>query len=127
MDILSNLVRSLSLSNGSRQSASIDSPVLAEKEKSSDTKPCEKKPFDAKPFDPFAITSSNTELEIDETDEIIAHNNSFGSGSSKDNSFSEPDQHPRFHATVGPRLVELDPAVAHASQMYQPFSLDDGF
>ena len=103
--------RSLSLSNGSRPSVPLDSPVtdspvVTEKEK-------------PKPFDPFAITSSNTEPILDEHDEVIAHDVSTTSGSSKDDSISEPDQQPRFQATVGPRLVELDPAVAHASQMYQ--------
>jgi len=114
MDILSNIVRSLSLTNGSRASvtrpsASLDSPVVEEK-----------------PFDPFAITSSNTEPTLDENDVIVSHD-SFATDSSKDDSISESDQPPLFQATVGPRLVELDPAVAHASQKYQPFSLDDGF
>ena len=121
MDILSNLVvsfstlkqsfsivhqqrfllqRSLSLSNGSRVSGSVESPVLPDKA-----------------YDPFAFVPPKIDSALEESAGTGPHD-SIATESSKDDSVTEADP-PRFQATVGPSLVELDPAVAHASKKYQ--------
>lgn len=112
MDILSNLVRSLSLTNGSRSSGSMESPVLAEKV-----------------FQPFNFPTAPKIEPAQEAVErkAVGPESVVSTESSKDDSVLAEIEPPKFQATVGPSLAELDPAVARASQRIQPSPLEEGF